>query len=711
MPKIALVTGALLVALTLGPAAEQPPQSPAPTQTGTPVQPQPTFRLGVNFVEVDTVVTDGSGRFVRGLTVEDFEVLENDVPQAVSVFSLVDIPVERPDGPLTRPAVLSDVLTNEPGSSGRVYFLVLDDLHVAASRSHMVREMANRFVDRYVGANDLAAVIHIGRSSASQAFTLSKPLLRRSINRFTGRKLPSRTLNKLTDATMQQELPDALMGPLIDADSPLRVEYANMMLGTIEDLSRYVSRLQGRRKAVVLFSEGIDYDLDAPLTDSFSGLAVGTEVPAIHGSLRAMLETAMRANVTIYPVDPRGLGHELEGVSGIGVMPTGYSFPEGVEPLPTYGIRDVERGLKDELDGSLDALMTLAHETGGFAAINSNDFERPFQRIVDANSSYYLLGYYPTARATDGSFRNVRVRVRQPGLEVVARRGYFAPRANAERATTESSVAAVREVAASPTASSGLSMRVVPQVLKAPSGVARVHLTVELGADEVPLREAGGLFRNTLLLLWEAVDADGEVRASQTQKAEIKLGARNHAVAREYGLSMIAEFDLPAGRYQLRVAAFEELSGRSGSVVGNLDVPRFQTSTLEISSLVLAVPRSKYGFAAVDGHGALERLLPAPPTAERAFDRDQSLAVYAEIYDNDKRPHTVDLAVRVTAEDGRRVFLQEDQRDQRELTGRSYGHLVALPLDQFQPGRYALSVEARSRLGTEVKRETIITIR
>jgi hypothetical protein len=125
----------------------------------------------------------------------------------------------------------------------------------------------------------------------------------------------------------------------------------------------------------------------------------------------------------------------------------------------------------------------------------------------------------------------------------------------------------------------------------------------------------------------------------------------------------------------------------------------------------LAAPTSKFEFAASDGAGALERLLPAPPTSRRAFGADEQLAVYAEIYDNDRRPHTVDLALRVTDEDGRQVFVVEDQRDLRELAGRSYGHLVALPLDRFRPGRYVLSVEARSRLGTEVRRETMITVK
>lgn len=707
MQRIPLVTGVALLAMAAQLLAAQSGQDRPPAQ--------PTFRLGVNFVEVDVVVTDQAGRFVRDLTAEDFEVYENDVAQPIGVFSLVDIPVEREDRPLNRPAVVSDVFTNEPGSAGRVYFLILDDLHVAPFRTQQVREMANRFVDRYLGANDIAAVIHVGQANHNQPFTLSKPLLRRSINRFTGRKLPSRTINKLADATQQQELADLpgnFMGPLIDVDSPLRVEYARITLGTLEDLSRYVSRLQGRRKAFVLFSEGIDYDLESPLTDSFSGLAVGTEVSAIHGSLRAMLETAMRANVSVYPVDPRGLGHELEGIAGLGSIPTAYSFPEGVDPLPSYGIRDVERGLRDELDGSLDSLRTLANETGGFAALNSNDFERPFQRIVDENSSYYLLGYYPTNEANDGSFRSVRVRVRQPGLEVVARRGYFAPKPNVSaEPTPESSVEAVREVAASPVSSSGLSMRVVPHLLRSPSGMARVHLTAELAADEIPFREVDGVFANTMLMLWEAVDGDGEVQASRTQKADFNLGPTKHAQAAEFGVNMIAEFDLPAGRYQLRIGTLEELSGRSGSIVGNLEVPRFRSATLELSSLVLAVPTMRLEVAMTEGAGALARLLPAPPTSRREFDRGEQLALYAEVYDNDSRPHTVDLAVRVTSEDGRQLFLQEDARDQRELTGRSYPHLVALPLDQFRPGRYVLSVEARSRLGAEVKRETMITVR
>jgi hypothetical protein len=447
------------------------------------------------------------------------------------------------------------------------------------------------------------------------------------------------------------------------------------------------------------------------LTDSFSGLAVGTEINTIHGNLRGLLETAMRANVSIYPIDPRGLGHELEGVSRLGAIPSKYSFPEGIDPLPSYGFRDVERGLRDELDGSLDALRTLATETGGFAAINRNEFEAPFRRIVEENSSYYLLGYYPTNRDRNGTFRRVEVQVRQPGLTVRARRGYFALRSREADPAPVTPADALAAVVAAPTASSGLTMRAVPQLLKSPTGMGRVHLTLELPPDELPFVEADGVFNNELLMTWQITNADGDVHSAMTRQATLKLRPQSHARATEFGVSMTIEFDLPAGQYQLRLAGIEQVSGRSGSVIGDLEVPRFSSAPLAMSSLVLAVPTPKYEFAMSEGAGALGRLLPAPPTTRRQFDLDEQLAVYAEIYDNDERPHTVDLALRVIAEDGRQVYLLEDQRDRRELAGRAYGHLVALPLDQFRPGNYVVSMEARSRLGTEVKRETMITVR
>ena len=85
----------------------------APAQPQAPPQPPVTFKVEVNYVEVDATVTDAQGNFVRGLTREDFKVVEAGVPQTLTAFSMVDIPVARVDPPLyTNKPIPVDVVSN-----------------------------------------------------------------------------------------------------------------------------------------------------------------------------------------------------------------------------------------------------------------------------------------------------------------------------------------------------------------------------------------------------------------------------------------------------------------------------------------------------------------------------------------------------------------------------------------------------------------------
>src|SRR5690606_1273532 len=82
------------------------------------------------------------------------------------------------------------------------------------------------------------------------------------------------------------------------------------------------------------------------------------------------------------------------------------------------------------------------------------------------------------------------------------------------------------------------------------------------------------------------------------------------------------------------------------------------------------------------------------------FPRGDELAVYTEVYDNDvKQPHTVDVTITVTSEDGRAVFKTAEERQSAELGGRpgGYGVTTRIPLKEFAPGTYLLTVEAKSR--------------
>ena len=165
--RLPIVLG-LLAASAAWPAAWQ--QTPPPAGQTPPSQ--LTFRVEGNYIEVDAVVTDSQGRFVRDLKANDFEVLEDKKPRTVDLFSLVDIPLERADAPLYRTTpVESDVVTNEKPIDGRVYVLVLDANHVAPNNTLVTKRAAHEFIDQYIGANDLAAVVLLqtGRSNDNPA--------------------------------------------------------------------------------------------------------------------------------------------------------------------------------------------------------------------------------------------------------------------------------------------------------------------------------------------------------------------------------------------------------------------------------------------------------------------------------------------------------------------------------------------------------------
>jgi VWFA-related protein len=181
-----------------GQQASQPGQQVPPPQPD-PQMPPITFRSEVNYVEVDAIVRDAQGNLVRDLRQGEFQVLEDGVPQTVRAFSLIDIPVTLSERALFLPQdVEPDVRSNADAPEGRLYVLLFDDIHTDATRSTRVRQAAKQFIERSLGANDLAAVVFTsGRADASQDFTSSRRLLTQAVDKFMGRKLRSPTLNKL----------------------------------------------------------------------------------------------------------------------------------------------------------------------------------------------------------------------------------------------------------------------------------------------------------------------------------------------------------------------------------------------------------------------------------------------------------------------------------------------------------------------------------
>src|SRR4029453_16551584 len=134
--------------------------------------------------------------------------------------------------------------------------------------------------------------------------------------------------------------------------------------------------IRGRRKALLMFSEGIDY----PIYDIFGSQAATTVIT----ETREAIAAAARGNVSFFSVDPRGL-----------VGMTSEAIELNASTNASLGFD--AKGLLADMYLQQDSLRTLAAETGGYAAVNSNNLSTALNRIVRANSTYYVLGYYPAA--------------------------------------------------------------------------------------------------------------------------------------------------------------------------------------------------------------------------------------------------------------------------------------------------------------------------
>jgi hypothetical protein len=480
-------------------------------------------------------------------------------------------------------------------------------------------------------------------------------------------------------------------------------------------LSNYMAGVRGRRKAVVLFSEGLDMNLDDTVGPAPAGGDLGvpreplgrnTSDEAMQGAatqeaIRAMFEAASRANVAIYAVDPRGVASEQDTLIHATGLPDPTSFP--------VGMGNVTRAVRDELRRQLGTLRSFSEVTGGRALVGTNDFTSGFRRIVEDNTSYYVLGYHQAEAKRDGKFHEITVRLKRPGLEVRARRGYYALKETAPAPPVDPTVTLLN----SPLPVSGLGLRVTASPMKGPPPNDRVHLTVEVAGKDLAAAAkspTGGKVDLSFL----AVDASGKVFGSGRKTMDLALKPETRQSVADRGIRLVTPLDLPPGHYQLRLAAYDSTGGQAGSVFSDLDVPDFTKDSLAMSALLLTSAAAGRMPTSLDAP-ELSKLLPAPPTATREFVLEDTLAVFADIYDNDAgRPHTVDITTTVRTDDGTQVFVTREERATRDLGAdrASFPFLARIPLRDLVPGRFVLTVEAKSRLGgPPVARELVFSIK
>ena len=673
--------------------------------------PPVTFRAEVNFVEVDAIVTDEQGNLVEDLTPDDFEILEDRKPQAISTFAYVNIPVTRPRQPLFATAPIEpDVQTND-GIDGRVYILVLDSRHTHPLNALRVKEAARQFIETRLGSNDVAAVVHTaGRANLGQDFTNRRSLLVASVERFVGEKLRSSTLQRAdaysrAGGDVEANWAVRSTSPVnvrdrgvMDPDEMERSYNARATLGSLRRLSEFMASIRGRRKAMVFISEGFGYDLSNPWSAS------GTSF--VHDEMREAVGAAARGNVSIYAIDPRGLA-------------TGTGDAIELDAFPADSALNIGLGsMQSEARLAQENLRTLAEETGGFAAVNRNDFRDVFERLVRENSGYYVIGYYPTNDKRDGKYRKITVRVKRPGLEVRARRGYAAPRGKVPEAKPDplNLPPALRDAMNSPIPMAGLPMRVFAGAFKGIAPNASVAVSLEMQASQFRFTESEGVYSNGLTMVLTPIEQNGKVWPGVQTKAKLDFKPDTFEAATANGLRVLLSVDIPPGRYQLRVSATEEGAGQTGSVLYDLEVPDFYEAPLSMSGVALTA-LSGGQIPTMGSEGIIAPLVAGPTIATREFPKGDEIALFLEVYENQPKvaPHKLELSVTLRGADGRVIFRTAEERSSMELqAGRGgYGYAPVIPLTDVEPGEYVIHVEARSFASNElgIGRDILIRVK
>jgi VWFA-related protein len=440
-------------------------------------QPRPTFKTEANYVRVDVFPTK-DGLPVTDLTAADFEVLEDKAPQKIDAFEHIVVRGNVPQDARREPNNVRESRAMMEDPNARVFVLFLDTYHVEVEGSHNIRKPLVDALDTIIGADDLVGVMTPEMSAGDVTFARKTTTIDGFLTRYWhwGERERINSIDPIEDQ-YRVCYPGLPPQPGCQSDAGI---YAAMIdrrrekrtLDALEDLVRFLRGVREERKAVLAISDGWtlfrpDTNLARPVNcqvpsgpdvqvDPRTGKLSTRAAPSPLGTdanqcerdrqqlsqidddrqFKDILDEANRANTSFYPIDPRGLV-----VFDTPLVPA--NGPTLLKPAPMVPLGTDQAMLR----GRLDSLRTLADATDGLAIINNNDLAGGLKRVVDDLSSYYLLGYYSTGKL-DGKFHSISVRVKRPGVQVRARRGFLAATAGEAATLARTSSPASPEVAA-----------------------------------------------------------------------------------------------------------------------------------------------------------------------------------------------------------------------------------------------------------------------
>ncbi len=708
-------------------------------QSGGVPSDRQSFAANATAILVDVVVRDRKGRPVTGLEAGDFEIREDGVLQAIATLSRVSrgggIGVgiawrEADPTTLVRPAA-DAAGPAAPPDEETTTALVFDHLSSESLR------LAQRATLDYVPMSGESSA-HVGIFATDpglrrvQSYTTDRGLIRRAV----ARVLPSGTAAEEHQAersddlmdrrrTLQGEVQLAVTGAVAGSGAALARNAAEVgrretelrliqtelnMVRSFDNLDRdhrgydtaaglmaVVRSLAERpgRKTIVFFSEGL------PVS------------PALSARLDQAIDSANRANVTVYAVDANGLRaksnltaaqKEMQAFAEDRLVQTGTGSDRTEQPL-TMALERVQDTLT--LD-SRSGLARLADETGGFLVEQSNDLSSAFRRIDEDNQFHYLLTYSPANAAFDGRFRAIQVKVRRPGMQVFARKGYRALRKPAaiDAGGYEQPALALLDRTPLPNAfpvqAAGFNF---PDPARPGLTPVLVHVrTADLHYDVNPDRAT---YAGQVAIVVRLRDGQGREVQKFSQQYVLSGEAKDLEAARHGEILFYRESDLAPGVYTMETIVLDAGAGTGSARLATLTIPPL-AAALNMSSLVVVshVEAVSDGPSADVGAAPLYvgRNLLYPNLGEPlARAKGSALTFYFTLY-GDVGQATAEAEL---LRDGAAVAMSPIALP--DAAGHRIQHVGRLPTEALPAGTYELRIRVTTPRG-EVSRTAYFTI-
>jgi len=642
-----------------------PPQpAPPPQQQQQQQPPPPTIRTGINYVRVDAIVTDKDGQPVLDLAQDEFALAEDGKPQKIDSFSVVKIDASEvaESGPPREIRSDYDEERESARPDVRLFVLFLDDYHVRRGNDLAVKKPLIEFFQNQLGPADMVAIMYPLTPITDIHFSRNRDAAISAIEHFEGRKFDYRPRNMMEEkyANYPAQVVERMRNQIVmDA-----LKAAGFRMGALRE----------GRKSIIFVSEGFISIIPSQINDpvaSMPGYANPNKGNAqaaqatpqqqlmadadMYSDMNRMYGDLNRQNTSVYPVDPRGLAV--------------FEYDMG----QSVGITQDAKSLRD----SLDSLHSLAANTDGRAIVNRNDLATGMKQIIRDSSGYYLLGYNSSQAPMDGKFHSIKVTVKRRGVDVRARKGYWAY-------TTEdvARAEAPRKAEVATPVMSALSDLAAPMRDR----TAHFWIGTSRGADG----------KTKVTFLWEAAPPVPGGR-EQEPAARVSLTAVDpdgrpvfrgklpeEGAAPAKGGS--AEFDVPPGHLDLRMV----VEGSHGQVIDavnrDLTVPDFTRVTMSF-----ATPRV-YRVHTVPELQSIKSNPDALPTSNREFSRTDRLFIRAEAYAPGGA--TPPLTARLLNRAGQSMAdLPVQQRPGQPSE-------IDLPLSSLAAGEYLIELNAKSEGGS-----------